>query len=119
MARLRESVAPNTFDEINVFSAGGWKWVVSVGFGTASSLESAVESMEGVVLPMREHTTGVGCRDDGIFVVWAGNRQSPHEVSAGGAEGHGYRGRMAIRIMVPMPQWGQRLSSFAVMASSS
>ena len=92
--------------------------VVSVGFGAASRLESAVESMEGVVLPMRAHTEGVGCRDDGIFVVWAGNRQSPHEVSAGGAEGHGYRGRMAIRIIVPMPQWGQRWTSFSVIASS-
>jgi hypothetical protein len=92
--------------------------IVSVGFGAASGLESAVDSMESVLLPMGTHTEGVGCRDDGIFVDRAGNRQPPHEVSDGGAEGHGYRGRIAIRIIVPMPQWGHRLTSFSVMASS-
>jgi hypothetical protein len=97
-------VAPNTFDEANVFSTGGLEGVVSVGCGAASSLESAVGGVESVLLPMGTHTEGVGCRDDGIFVDRAGNRQSPHEVSAGGAEGHGYRGRIAIRIIVPMPQ---------------
>jgi hypothetical protein len=104
MARLSGSVAPNTLDEANVFSAGVWERVVRVGFGAASSVESAEDGIESVVLPMRAHTTGVGCRNDGIFVDQAENRQSPHEVSAGGAEGHGYWGRIAIRIIVPMPQ---------------
>ena len=93
--------------------------IVTVGLGAASGLESPVGSVESVLLPMGTHTEGVGCRDDGIFVDRAGNRQSHHEVSAGGAEGHGYPGRIAIRIMVPMPQWGQRLSSFSVIACSS
>jgi hypothetical protein len=54
-----------------------------------------------LVLPMHAHTTGVGCRDGSAFVD---RRRNPHEVSDGGAEGHGYRGRIAIRIIVPIPQ---------------
>jgi hypothetical protein len=59
--------------------------IVNVGLGAANGLESAVGSVESVLLPMGTHTEGVGCRDDGILVDRAGNRQSPREVSAGGA----------------------------------
>jgi len=31
-------------------------------------------------------------------------QQSPHEVSASGTAGHGYRGRIPTRIIVPIPQ---------------
>ena len=83
-------------------------------------MESAEDGVESVVLPVRAHTRGVGRGDGGILVERAEDRRSAHhEVSAGGAEGHGYLGRMAIRIILPMPQWGQGLNSFSVMASSS
>jgi len=67
MVRLRGSVALNTFGRRQCIFCGQAEVIVRVGLGAASRLESAVESMEGVVFPMRAHTEGAGCRDDGIF----------------------------------------------------
>jgi len=79
---------------------------MGVGSVVKNTLESAADRLLSVELAMYGHTTGVRCRDGGIFVNRRGVRQSPHEVSGGGSAGHRYRGRVPIRIIVPMPQRG-------------
>ena len=104
MVRLKESVARNRFSEASVFSAGGRKGNASPGSAGRSTLESAADRLESGELAMYRHTAGVRCRDGGIFVIRRANRQSPHEVSEGGTAGHGYRGRIPMRTMMPIPQ---------------
>ena len=119
MVSLEESVTPNSFREVNVFSAGGRKGNADPGSAVKSMLESAADGLKSVELTMHGHTTGVQFREGGVIVNRRENRQCPHEVSGGGTAGHRYRGRVPTRIMVPMPQRGQRLAFSAAMASSS
>ena|SRR5579863_1276732 len=119
MASPRGSVPPNSFGEANVFSPGVRKRKVSPGSAVEGTLESAAERLDSGERAMHGRTESVCCRDGGRLVNRRENRQAFHEVSGDGTAGHGYRGRTPIRIIVPMPQRGQRLRSFSVMASSS
>src|SRR5580693_2950136 len=112
-------VALKGFGEANVFWPRGAKRGVSLGFGAKMGLESEADAIRSGVLPMHAHTTGAGCRDGSVCVDRRRNRQSAHEVSGGDTAGHRYDGRIPMRIIVPIPQRGQRLRSFSVMASSS